>query len=533
MPSYYDTLIRGGMVFIGDGRAGFRADLAISSGKISRIGDLTDSKAETEIAADGLVVAPGFIDLHSHTDLFLPQVPTADSLVHQGVTTAVTGQCGLSPAPLGDGDCRQTSMLFGKRLNHIGDDMPYSKCATLAGYLEHLTQIGLSINIAPLVGQGILRAAVMGFQPGPPDTGQKAAIRGLAQEAMDQGAFGISSGLIYPPGCWSDKEELVDVVKAVAAKGGRYFTHIRDEGDRLFESINEALEIGRRCQIHTQICHFKAAGKANWDKSAPGLELLERAAREQPLGTDMYPYTSGATALMALLPEWALQGGQARILDRLADPETRGRMAGEMKSGGLVDGDFKRVMIIQSQTRPEYLGQRVSQLAAREGRSPQEWIMDALLRTRGDLMMAVFMMSEENRRREITHPLMAMGTDGFGLSATVLANELPAHPRSFGTFPRVLGHYCRQEGLLSLEEAVYKMTGLPASYLGLKDRGIIREGLSADITIFNPQTVIDTATYEKPNFYPVGIEYVLVGGRTVVSRGKHTGARPGQVLKRN
>ena len=298
MPTEYDTLIMGGTIIAGDGKPGFKADLAVLSGRIARTGDLAGCAAETEIAAEGLVVAPGFIDLHSHTDLFLPQVPTADSLVHQGVTTAVTGQCGLSPAPLGNGDCRGTSLLFGKRLNHIGDDMPYSQCATLAGYLEHLARIGLSINIAPLVGQGILRAAVMGFQPGPPDAGQRAAIRALAEEAMDQGAFGVSSGLIYPPGCWSDTEELVDVVQAAAAKGGRYFTHIRDEGERLFESINEALEIGRRCRVHTQICHFKAAGRANWDKSGPGLELLERAAQEQPLGTDMYPYTSGATALV-------------------------------------------------------------------------------------------------------------------------------------------------------------------------------------------------------------------------------------------
>ena len=532
MAQDYDLIIRGGKVIDGTGRPGELADIAVDRGTIARIGDLRGHAAASQIMAGGRVVAPGFIDLHSHTDLFLPLLPTADSLVRQGITTVVTGNCGLSPAPLGSGDCLQVSALFGSRLNRIGETMPWSRCASLDGYLEFLTEIGLSLNVAPLVGQGVLRAAVMGFDPRPPDAAQRADIRRLAEAAMDQGAFGISSGLIYPPGVWTTSEELVDVVSAVAAKGGAYFTHMRDEGDRLFESIRETLEIGRRSGAHTQISHFKAAGRANWHKSAEALEMISRAAENQPLGTDMYPYTAGSTTLVTLLPQWALQGSQADLLSRLADPAQRRRMTADMAENGLAAGNWEGVLIIQSASNPAYAGQRLSDLAERSGKSPAEWLVDALLETRCDPMMVLFMMSEENRRQEITHPLLAIGTDGFGLATTGPTAGISTHPRSFGTFPRVLGHYCRDAGLISLEVAVHKMTGLAARYLGLKDRGLIREGLAADLTIFDPRTIIDTATYEQPKSYPLGIDYVLVAGRVVVDQHGHTGARPGRVLRR-
>lgn len=528
----HDLIIRGCTVIDGTGAPGIRADVALSKGIIARIGDLSGFSASAEIDATERVVAPGFIDLHSHTDLFLPALPTVDSLIRQGITTVVTGQCGLSPAPLGIGDCRKTSKLFGSRLNRIGETMPWSLCSTLGGYLEFLTRIGLSINVAPLVGQGVIRGAVKGFEPGAPDASQRAAMRYLAEEAMDQGAFGISTGLIYPPGFWSTTEDLVDIVSAVSAKGGLYFSHIRNEGDKLFESIQEALEIGRRSKTRTHISHFKAAGKRNWAKSAQALEMLSRAGENQPLGMDMYPYTAGSTSLVSLLPNWALQGGQTDVLSRLADPALRLKMTADMAINGLADGNWEGVLIIQSDSKPEYVGRRLSELAAQSGQAPEEWLYDALLASRCDPMMILFMMSEDNRCHEISHPLMAIGTDGFGLATTGLTAGIMTHPRSFGTFPRVLGRYCREQGLISLEEAVHKMTGLAANYLNLKDRGIVREGLAADLTIFNPQTVIDTATYDQPKSYPQGIDYVLVAGRIVVDRGEHTGARPGQVLRR-
>ena len=515
----------------GTGKPGVRTDIAVSDGVISRIDDLCEAFAPKVINAGGLVVAPGFIDIHSHTDLLLPAVPTADSLVRQGITTAVAGQCGLSPAPLGPGDCRETAKLFGARINRIGDHMPWSQCASLGGYLQFLGQSGISINLAQLVGQGVIRGVVMGLAPGNADSGQMARMIRLAEEAMEQGAFGISTGLIYPPGSWTGKDELVKLVSVVAKKGGLYFSHIRNESDLLIESIQEALEIGRRSEAHTQVCHFKAAGRACWHKSEQGLEIISRAAESQPVGTDMYPYTSGSSSLVSLLPTWTLQGKHADLLARLADPETRGRMKDHMANGGLAMGQWEDVLIIQSASKPEFVGRRVAELAEQSGKSPGDWLCDALIETDCDPMMVVFLMSEENRRREITHPLIAIGTDGFALAKTGPTAAIATHPRSFGTFPRVLGHYCREEGLFSLEEAVRKMTGLPASYLGLKDRGLIRPGYAADITIFDPGSVKDTATYEQPKSYPEGIAYVLVGGEPVVSQGEHTGALPGRVLR--
>ncbi|MGD2100444.1 MAG: amidohydrolase family protein, partial [Desulfobacterales bacterium] len=355
----------------------------------------------------------------------------------------------------------------------------------------------------------------------------------LAEEAMEHGAFGISSGLIYPPGSWSTTEELVDVVSVVAARGGRYFSHIRNESDMLLESINEALEIGRLSGAHTQISHFKAAGRECWNKSTQALETISRAAENQPVGTDMYPYTSGSTTLVTLLPPWALQGSQTDVLARLGDQKLRNKMAADMATGSLAKGNWENVLIIHSKSKPEYVGHRIPELAFQSNKDPDEWLFDALIESHCDPMMVLFMASEDNRRREIAHPLVAIGTDGFGLASRGPTAKIMTHPRSFGTFPRVLGHYCREEELITLEEAVHKMTGLAAHYIGLNDRGEIRERLAADITIFNPQTVIDTATYECPKSYPIGIDYVLVGGQLVVNKNKHTGARPGRVLRRN
>ncbi|OGR23458.1 MAG: hypothetical protein A2277_13905 [Desulfobacterales bacterium RIFOXYA12_FULL_46_15] len=533
MTQDYDLIIHNGTVVDGSGRPSVQADVAVSRGLIAQIGDLSRSSSVTRIDAAGLVVAPGFIDLHSHTDLFLPALPTADSLVCQGITTVVTGQCGLSPAPLGTGNCRRTRELFGARLNRIGEIMPWPLCSHLGKYLDFLTQICLSVNVVPLVGQGVIRGAVMGGNPGSPDDSQRALMRHLAEEAMDEGAFGISTGLIYPPGSWSTTQELVDIVSCVAARGGMYFSHIRNEGEKLLESIREALEIGRLSGARVHISHFKAAGKCNCDKSVRALELLDKAAETQPLGMDMYPYTAGSTSLVSLLPDWALQGNRSDLFMRLKDPKQRRKMTSDMATGGLAQGNWEGVLIIQSESRPEYAGYRLSDLAAQSGLTPEEWLYDALLATHCDPMMVLFMMSEDNRRNEICHPLMAIGTDGFGLATAGLTSGIMTHPRSFGTFPRILGRYCREEKLISLETAVYKMTGLAASYLNLKDRGIIREASVADLTIFNPKTVIDTATYDCPKSYPKGIDTVLVAGQVVVSQGEHTGARPGKVIRRN
>jgi N-acyl-D-amino-acid deacylase len=489
---------------------------------------LPGAQAETVIDASECVVTPGFVDMHSHTAFTLPINPTADRLVHQGITTAVIGQCGASPAPL----LKETREQAIAALESEDNPLPWDEWTTFGSYLEYLSRIGISINFAPLLGQSTVRGGVMGFVADPPSDEQMAHMQGEVVKAMQEGAIGVSTGLIYPPGSYASTEELVAFTRPAGERNGFYFSHIRGESDTLLEAIAEAVHIGRETGAAVQISHFKAAGRDNWDKAVQALELIDQAQVEGlDVTADMYPYLAGSTSLVALLPEWAQEGGKETTLKYLADTETRQKMKADMQSGDLLGvSEWDAVLISRSPRNRDYEGRNIAAVAAEADKSPYDWIFDALLETELDVSMVLFLMSEENRKLALRHPVMMIGTDGYALATEgPLAKGIP-HPRSYGTFPRVLGYYVREQEVISLEEAIRKMCGLPAKKLRWTDRGLVKKGYQADLVVLNPDTVADKATYQAPHQYPVGIPHVIVNGRLVIHDGIHTRARPGRAL---
>jgi N-acyl-D-amino-acid deacylase len=472
--------------------------------------------------------------MHSHTDLALLVEPEAESLVHQGITTVVTGQCGLSPAPLTQEHREETLRTIGMVI-HPEISMPWDQLSSFESFLSTLEQMRPSVHVVPLVGHGMIRAAVWGYRADRPTRDRIEQMQRLAHEAMDCGAFGISSGLIYPPGSLTHTEDLIQVVMPVGQRGGLYFSHVRGESETLIDAIQEAIQIGSRAGAAVQISHFKAAGRANWDKAARALETIDQARSEGlDVTADMYPYVGGATYLAVLLPKWALEGGTPALLGRLKRPEECARIIEAMRAGqgGLVANiEWDKVLIGGSVNRA-YVGHFVSELAAKEGKDPYAWVLSALLATRGNIQMVVLLMAEENVRMQLRHPAMMFGTDGLGVSPGGQMAKGLMHPRFFGTYPRILGQYVREEGVLSLEEASWKASGFPAQKLGLADRGTIARGHKADLVVFDPATIQDQATYAEPMRFPSGIEYVLIEGEIVVERGEQTDARPGKVIRR-
>ena len=527
-------IIKNGLVADGTGAPPYEADIVVEGNAILHVGRAGTVKSGMTIDARGYVVAPGFIDMHCHADFSLPIVPSADSLVHQGITTAVIGQCGLSPAPLPRSNREDVIAGLSGILSELEGELPWPEWSSFADYLSFLNRIGISINVIPLVGQGTLRAGVMGFRAGRAGSEQMKDMQQEAVNALEQGAWGLSTGLIYPPGSYASTDELQELTQVVADRGGFYFSHIRGESETLLDAVAEAVLIGRETKAPVQISHFKAAGKQNWGKSKEALALID-TARSQGLDVcpDMYPYTAGSTSLVTLLPEWAQDGGREAILRRLSDPALRIKMSEDMTEGGFAKSvEWDTVLITGCPGRTEYQGRFVSALAKEANQTPHEWIFDALFEGGLQIHMAVFAMSEENRRHEAVHPAMTFCTDGMGFSASGAFMKSLTHPRSYGAFPRILSHYVREKGILSLEKAVHKMTGLAAKRLNLKDRGLIKPGFAADLVIFDPDKVRDAATYENPHQYAEGIPEVIVNGQSIIHEGLHTGLRPGLVLSR-
>jgi N-acyl-D-amino-acid deacylase len=527
-----DILIQNGEIVDGTNTPSYRADIGIEGDRIVDMGALKGAAAKTVVDATGRVVVPGFIDMHSHADLSLPAAPEGASLVHQGITTVVTGQCGMSPAPL-TREHRRDTLITLNTLVPPGASMPWDEMSSFSGFLDYVERIRTSVNIVPLVGQGMIRAAVVGYGADPPTKEQMGRMQGLVHEAMDSGAFGISTGLIYPPGAFASTEELIEVVRSAGERNGLYFSHVRDEAGNLIEAYEEAIEIGRKAGAAVQISHFKAAGRDNWDKAALALELIDRARSEGlDVTADMYPYLAGSTHLGALLPRWAIEGGVPGVLKRLILPWERKKIIKAMKAGagGVIENiEWDQILICKSRKK-EYVGHYVSELAAQEGKDPYTWTLDALLKTLGNILMIVFLMGEDNVRMQLQHPEM-IGTDGLGLAVEGPMASGMLHPRCFGTYPRIFGQYVREEGILSLEEASWKASGLPAQKLGLVDRGVIKKGHRADLIVFDPATIKDRSTYKVPLQYPSGIDYVLVNGEIVIKQGEQTSARPGKVIR--
>lgn len=529
-----DVLIQNAEIIDGTKAPRYKGDIAIEGEQIVAIGPQAGVAAQTVIDAAGRVVVPGFIDMHSHADLTLLAAPEGESLVHQGITTVVTGQCGLSPAPLNSKNKRETL----RAINTLGAptaSIPWDEMSSFSAFLDYLQQLKPAVNVVPLVGQGMISAAVLGYSAASPSGDQIKQMQRLVHDAMDSGAFGISTGLIYPPGSFTPTEELVQMVKPVAEHNGLYFSHIRGESETLIEAIQEAIEIGRQVGVPVQISHFKAAGRSNWDKAARALALIDQARAEGlDVTADMYPYLAGLTHLAVLLPQWALEGGVMGVLRRLTLPWERRKIIQAMRVGEeqiAEDITWDQILICKSRKKA-YLLRYISELATQEGKDPYTWVLDALLKTLGDIAMVIFLMSEDNVKMQLQHSAMMIGTDGFGLATEGPMASGALHPRSFGTYPRLLGHYVREEGVLSLEEASWKASGLPAQKLRLANRGAIKKGYQADLVIFEPGVIQDQATYAEPLQYPSGIDYVLVNGEVVIDQGKQTTARPGKVIRK-
>lgn len=525
-------VLTGGTVIDGTGGPPVAADVRLDGGRIADVaapGSL--GRVGESIDVSGRAILPGFVDIHTHADFSLPTHPSASSMVRQGVTTVVVGNCGFSPFPVGPGDhadqLRQATAIFGRELDWQWRD--------LAGYAEHLAEIGIAVNVAPLVGHGALRIAVMGYERRDATRRELADMCALADESMSAGAFGMSSGLIYPPGSFSGRDELVALCRVVAAHGGMYSTHMRNEGEQLLVALEEALEIAQRSGARLQLSHHKVLGRRNWGLTAASLQRVDQAiASGADIALDQYPYPASSTTMLALVPGWAAEGGAEALAARLRDPVTRAEIRAEVLHGP-TDGRPKRdfepdTVMISSVGLDEhvpFVGRHLEEIAAAACREPVDVMLDLLGRD-GAVEVVIFAIGDEDIERVMRHPRVAVASDGWTMHPD--AGGTP-HPRSYGTFARVLQRYVREQNVLSLPDAVRRMTSLPADRLGLPDRGRIAAGMVADLVVLDPGRVTEQATFVDPHQFATGVDEVFVAGVPVVRAGTETGARPGAVLR--
>ncbi len=527
----FDLKIEGATVIDGTGAEGSRADVGVSDDVIAAVGDLSRESAGSTLRAAGRVLAPGFIDMHSHSDWRLWENRRAESKIRQGVTTEVVGNCGFSPAPVA------TEFLDDLRgfALYVPTGMDF-RWRSVGEYLRAFDADGTALNVVQLVGHGTLRIATMGFARRAPDVKELARMQRLMADAMEDGAWGLSTGLIYAPGSYAATEEIVEIARVAGRHRGFYASHIRGEGATLLDAVTEAIRVGREGDLPVQVSHIKAAGRPNWGKVAAALALIA-AARAEGLDVmaDVYPYTASSTTLRTLLPDWALEGGVEAMMQRLGDPAVRARIRSELEAPvtgqSLLDRiGWENIMIAYCARRKDAEGKRLSQLGAARGLDPLEAALELIVDEAGKAYMILFQLDEADLRRALVHPIVMIGSDGSSLAPYGPLGAGKPHPRSYGTFPRVLGEYAREQRVLGLPEAVHKMTGLPAQRLGLRDRGVVRVGAKADLVVFDRKRVADQATYEEPHRYPVGVEHVLVNGRLVIKDGEHTGSLPGRLL---
>jgi N-acyl-D-amino-acid deacylase len=535
MADEFEMVIKGGMVLDGTGSPWFKRDIGIADGKISSVSPVSGDGSRV-IDAIGLVVAPGFIDLHNHADHGILAFPDATNYLMQGVTTSVTGNCGLSLAPVNPANLELLKRYLSPFLNR---DIDYGwDWQSLDDFYQKVEAQGTAMNLAPLVGQGTIRLAVMGLRSDSPSTEEMRQMKKLLARALQDGAFGMSSGLIYPPGSYSSTEELIELASVLGDYGALYTSHIRNEGDTLVEAVDEAIRIAEENNIPLEISHHKAAGMNNYGKVNGTLKIMAQARqRGVEVNCDVYPYTAGSTTVTSALPNWVLEGGIGSMLKRLSNPETRKAIETEISedqmssTNRIRSADWRGIHIADCPRHHEYEGKSLEQIFMEKGTldSPYQAFFDWLLETEADATMIMFSMDEDDVRTVMANPLSSIISDAWVTSPD--AGGKP-HPRAYGTFPRVLGRYVREEKLMPLEHAVRKMTSMPASKIGLERRGIIREGFYADLVVFNPDTIIDRATFAEPHQYAEGIHYVLVNGQLVVDKGKPTGLRPGRILRR-
>lgn len=525
----FDLIIKGGIVFDGLGNESIEADIGLKDNLITKVGKIPASRGESIIEAEGLTVCPGFIDVHEHTDVGLIVNPKAESAVHQGTTTLVSGNCGSSPFPVAEKAYEEMKTILKEEYDL---DLTWKD---IIGFYSRLEEQGMALNYSSLVGQGTIRGAAMGFNDRPPSQEELEKMKLMVEENIQEGALGLSTGLEYAPGSYAEPKEVTELCHVVSRLNGVYATHMRDEGDYLLEALDETIDVARKTGVSVQISHFKVAYPRNWSKVDDALARVEKAHQEGfSVFCDRYPYIAGSTGLSFYFPLWARQGTTEEFLARLEDPSLEEKLKAYAAEQEKKLGSWDKVVIsgVSTEDNKRFEGKSILQGAKELNKTSYDFMKDLLIQEKNRVGMVTFMMKEENLRKILSHPLVGVGSDGSAIAPYGRLGRGKPHPRHYGTFPRVLGKYVREEKLVPMAIMLKKMTSIPAEKFGFKKRGVLREGYHADIVLFDAEKVIDKATWTDPHQYPVGIEYVLVNGQTVIERGEHTGNLPGVILRK-
>ncbi len=522
----YDIKIINGKIIDGTSAPFYYGEIGIKNGKIVKVASKVIEDAKRIIDAKGKIVSPGFIDSHSHSDFPLLVNRKAESKIRMGVTTEVIGQCGNSAAP----KVAKHTDFFGYELSELG-----SNYQTMKDYLELIERKGIAVNVIPLVGHGNIRANVMGEDDRAPTQEEMERMKTELRKALEDGAFGMSTGLIYPPGCYSTTDELVELSKVLSYYNALYVTHMRNEEDNLIKSIKEVLTIAREAATSVHISHFKACNEENWGLVNEGLKLLD-VAREKGIDVtaDQYPYIASSTSLKTLIPQWAHDGGVNKLRERVLDDNTRNRIKQEILDKHKQFEKLSCVMVssCQKESNKKLEGLNLVEIGKLQNKDPIDACLDLLLDEDFGPSMVRFSMSEDDVKKVMQHPLVMIGSDASCMATQGPLSKGKPHPRAYGTFARVLGKYTRDENVISLENAIYKMTGMPAARFMLQDRGLIRENMHADITIFDKDLIIDTASYKEPHSYARGIVCVIVNGQVVLENNVQNEVYPGRVIRK-
>src|SRR5437763_12298603 len=528
----FDVIIKGGTVYDGTGEKPRVIDVAIRGDRIVKLGTFSADQAKTVIDAKGLAVAPGFINMLSWSTESLIEDGRSQSEIREGVTTEIMGE-GSSMGPVNE-------RIKERMLAQQGDIKYEIKWNTLSEYLRYLEQRGISCNVASFVGATTIREFVIGLEDKPPTPEQLEQMRQLVRQEMEAGALGIGSSLIYPPAFYAKTEELIELCKVASKYKGKYISHMRSEGNQLLEAIDELLRISKEANIPAEIYHIKAAGQSNWNKADAMLAKVEDARKAGlKITADMYTYTAAGTGLDACLPPWTEDGGYPALFKRLRDPATREKIAAEVRVDSdawenlyLAAGSPEKILLVgfKSEKLKPLTGKSLAEVAKMRGKDPIETIMDLISEDESRIGTVYFLMSEENVKKELAKPWISFGSDEASQVPEGVFLKSNPHPRAYGNFARVLGKYTRDEKVITLPEAVRRLSALPATNLGLDHRGFIQDGMFADVVVFDPAIIADRATFEKPHQYAVGMKHVFVNGVQVLKDGEHTGAKPGRAL---
>jgi N-acyl-D-amino-acid deacylase len=530
-PAKYDVVIRHGTVYDGTGTPGKVGDVAILDDRVAAVGDLAAERGREEVDATGLAVAPGFINMLSHSESSLIEDGRSQGTLRQGVTLEVFGESSMGPV---------TEQMKKDQMERQGDIKFNIVWNTLGGYLDHLAARGVSTNIASFVSAATVRANEIGLVNRAPTAEELERMRAHVRTAMNEGAMGLTTALIYIPGVFAKTDELVELAKVASASGGMYISHMRSEGNRLLEAIDETLTIARDAHIRAEIYHLKASGESNWNKLDGAIAKVDEARRQGlDITADMYTYTAGSTGLDAAMPPWVQEGGYKAWAARLQDLKIRERVKREMVTPSdawenlmfAAGGKGTLLVGFKNEALRMYAGKTLDEVAKVRGTSVQDTAMDLVVEDGSRVQVVYFLMSEENVKRQIALPWVSFGSDASSMSPDGAFVKTSTHPRAYGNFARLLGKYVRDEHVIPMEEAIRKLTSLPAETLRIKERGRLQQGYFADVVVFDPKTIADRATYEKPHQYAVGVQHVWVNGGQVLKNGEHTGQKPGRVVR--